>query len=916
MSTSPFVSDILKLVSLRAASTPEKKKKNTSYLHDDRVTDTAFFYDNLGDAEGKTLADEVFYPVVNYTPPSSINQIKTDVQTLISNFENSFGMGDKINHQSLLDDLIVVIRRQLLSFDKQQLLHDVECVIRCHSEDKSITLHKFVYDPVRRSWFNQVKDQLFNRLYIQYIFKRKYPLSLENILTGLRALNVVYWLDHDNELRANENTKENAQGCMAILGLFLFMGQKSKDSRVHGNLGVAAKGDCHCEEPELPLLNTLTDLQGAFSSLPVIHPVFSYLYFYKKPFNPIRPIGIGDLKIVRQTLCSYVAGEVAHIENVLRGESKERVHRRLDRIEDIFKREEEKLSDISRDTQTTDRLEVKKQIESIVKDEIAVNADTSGSISGSYGLMQYNVAASAGFSYDRSTQDSTRSDLNFVKEIVDRSVSRVTEKTNEQRTITKVNELEETNRHSINNEKSKEHVIGIYRYVDKNYKAQLYNYGKRLMFEFIIPEPAFFYKSVFNALKKAGRSMGPAPTKPDFPGLQIGGITQSVADQWSATFSLSNVKPEPDGEIFLNEAFSNIDLPTNSAYEEAIQIREGYEARDARSSGEFLSTDGRHCVFQMNIGNKSENKTIYEIDATRENKVHFFNRSFADFGGIEGKVLVSLATNDVPVYAINVTIRCTLKPEKKREWQIDTYNKIMDAYDNKLKDYESKLAEYENKIESMEARDSGIEIKGKNPGFNLEIIKAELKKHAVTLITKDYDTNTDADEASNQTPIGLRAGRRNVPAINIDQTKAVAPVIQFLEQAFEWRNLTYLLYPYFWQKESKWIDSFKSYDEIDPVFAAFLRAGAARILVPVYPSYETAVMHYLYTQEVWNGGEAPVIGDDLYVPIHEEIHGQQDDLNGAVPEGEPWEYTVPTPLICLQQSSELPKFDCSTKLKK
>jgi hypothetical protein len=162
----------------------------------------------------------------------------------------------------------------------------------------------------------------------------------------------------------------------------------------------------------------------------------------------------------------------------------------------------------------------------------------------------------------------------------------------------------------------------------------------------------------------------------------------------------------------------------------------------------------------------------------------------------------------------------------------------------------------------------------------------------------------------------LRAAGKNVPAIDIAQTKAVAPVIQFLEQAFEWRNLTYLLYPYFWQKEDKWIDSFKSYDEIDPIFAAFLRAGAARILVPVYPSYEAAVMHYLYTQEVWNGGEAPVIGDDLYVPIHEEIRGRQDDLNGATPEGDSWEYTVPTPLIYLQQSSELPKFDCSTKTKK
>ena len=50
----------------------------------------------------------------------------------------------------------------------------------------------------------------------------------------------------------------------------------------------------------------------------------------------IKPLGIGDLKVVKQKLRKYVAGEVAHIENVLRGEYKERKHRVLDRTEDIF----------------------------------------------------------------------------------------------------------------------------------------------------------------------------------------------------------------------------------------------------------------------------------------------------------------------------------------------------------------------------------------------------------------------------------------------------------------------------------------------------------------------------------------------------------------------------------------------------
>jgi len=36
-------------------------------------------------------------------------------------------------------------------------------------------------------------------------------------------------------------------------------------------------------------------------------------------------------------------------------------------------------------------------------------------------------------------------------------------------------------------------ISGIYRWVDKLYEAQVYNYGQRPMFQFIIPEPAALY---------------------------------------------------------------------------------------------------------------------------------------------------------------------------------------------------------------------------------------------------------------------------------------------------------------------------------------------------------------------------------------------------------------------------------------
>jgi hypothetical protein len=92
-------------------------------------------------------------------------------------------------------------------------------------------------------------------------------------------------------------------------------------------------------------------------------------------------------------------------------------------------------------------------------------------------------------------------------------------------------------------------------------------------------------------------------------------------------------------------------------------------------------------------------------------------------------------------------------------------------------------------------------------------------------------------------------------------------------------------------------------DDADPNFTAFLRAGAIKVLVAVAPAYDDAVLHFLATREPWEGGPSPVIGDALYLPLFEELHEQQDDLYGGVPDGEPWEFTLPTALVYLEGST-------------
>jgi hypothetical protein len=61
--------------------------------------------------------------------------------------------------------------------------------------------------------------------------------------------------------------------------------------------------------------------------------------------------------------------------------------------------------------------------------------------------------------------------------------------------------------------------------------------------------------------------------------------------------------------------------------------------------------------------------------------------------------------------------------------------------------------------------------------------------------------------------------------------------------------------------------------------------------------------------KIWSGGGTPTIDNALYRSIAQEVKDQTDDLAGATPEGDPWEFTVPTTLVWLQKGPELPTYN-------
>ncbi len=201
------------------------------------------------------------------------------------------------------------------------------------------------------------------------------------------------------------------------------------------------------------------------------------------------PIQVADFRVVRQKVICYKAGEVAHIENIMAGEMKERATRRLQHTEDSYSSSTERETMQEKDSQTTERFELQREMREVINSDISTN----GNVSVMSGDLTTKVTVSGGFATNYSELHSNSTASSYAKNTVDRALSRFQERVKEERTHKVITEYEELQKHILDNRGNDKHVSGLYRWVDKVFENQLYNYGKRAILEFTIPEPAAFY---------------------------------------------------------------------------------------------------------------------------------------------------------------------------------------------------------------------------------------------------------------------------------------------------------------------------------------------------------------------------------------------------------------------------------------
>jgi hypothetical protein len=615
----------------------------------------------------------------------------------------------------------------------------------------------------------------------------------------------------------------------------------------------------------------------------------------------LRTVGVADLLVVKQHLTGYERTDVAHIENVLAGETKTRTHRALDRTEEILTLEHETIQEHQTELETAERFELNREMSRTVQRDQEFGFGLS--VSGKYGpTVEFTSNLEA--STSTSSEESARSATRYAKDVVSRSLDRVVERVREERVRRVVREQEETNLHELKNT-TKDHVSGVYQFVEKVYESQIFNYGIRAMFDFMIPEPASYLWYLEGT--ESNLKLPTPPPRLDSFAPDASAIHDTNYLALAARFQADGVEPPPP--YFVTAAASIVhgqDAPDDgeeghprSVLEKDVAVPEGY--RPMRALVRPLALTDDSLTLAINVGHArrvfTPGSSQIDLGGHRLGASDISLDLFSDSlpYDAQSKLPVQVVAFETNSYAVAVEVIFIRTPEAYQKWQIKTYGRLSAAYQDLVAKYEATVADLEAQAAADKA--NAPSRFSAPPSQNLKTIRTELKKHCISIVTRQrYESFDVVQEA-------------DPPYFDFDDAAERGAFTRFFEQAFEWDQLQYVCYPYFWSRGDRWASRFLR-DDVDPVFLEFLQAGAARVVVPVRSGFEVAVTHYLETLDIWNGdGEPPQIHDPLYLPIVTEIQERTGAPQGELPVGEPWTTRLPTPLAILRRQDDLPAWE-------
>ena len=602
----------------------------------------------------------------------------------------------------------------------------------------------------------------------------------------------------------------------------------------------------------------------------------------------LKRLGVAEYMKVVQTVHAYVPGEVSNIENVMASELRHKSINELTRTEETVttskSQEVEKISDTNKVNRAEMQTEVVKELEKQQSFQAHANYSKDTKI--------WKIDLGTSFATNNSQFNSNRQAVTKSQEITERAMERVQSKITEERIMKIIQEVSLTNVHEFDNRGGTsgipQHITGVYRWVDKKMKNQIFNYGKRTMFEFMIPEPAKLHKLAYKNVDTLKAPVDPRKAPAPHTMVNVTNATKALLEYWANIYGVTLTEEPQDKQQILNANGSPQTEGSGMFFDSNLEIIENYEAKSAILNWYFTKQRHRSSVAQgggvrsCNFKFSNLKNGLIEIstsDRAKSGSNAISNLTLSDIFNYR------VQGSNIGSFTIEIKLNCKPKTSYFNAWKLENFNLIIEAYTKAFDAYKVEKA-------NIEAERKANEDNQKEAQSNFyRIIEGDVIKHNCIAYLLQKNINAlGVDFTSGDTMETFKV----VLSDDLDKYTATA---KFLEQAFEWSIMDYTFYPYYWADRKDWQEMYLT-ENIDVLFRGFLQAGLARVIVTVKPGFEEAVQYFLTTGKVWLGGETPIIGDPLYVSITQEMREPT-----GIAQGNYWITRIPTTLTILQAKS-------------
>lgn len=668
------------------------------------------------------------------------------------------------------------------------------------------------------------------------------------------------------------------------------------------------------------------------------------------------PPVVADLYVVRDEWSKYVAAELAFIENVMPGEDRERSTRTTNRTQVVSEFE---TIDISRSrTETYESERTTQADESNTQTSLEIGVQFNNDLTFKYGPVENNTQIGASLSFSRT--DSRRR----AKEIARESGRRATEETEKQirqlRRETRETTVRELDAHRLSNATATG-VRGVYRWVEKIQRYQLFVFPHRLQLEFYLPEPGKFLREMLDRRMVTSESI---PVPPALflteDGTEKGtkvtpdSVTVDNYRRIGAALGVNDLPAPPDAERVVTESlsvsagerdkakdsWSDLPFPPVASATKELTLPDGYQAvawsASAAAPPELAkwkdhtddSDDGvdekigyHSIVASLTVGGSNvliRNRVMITVPPPLPpiqsfNTVHVGSTDYRDRWLAENARWTDASGVEVTETAFarplvgKLSFGATLGGSYTGTLSISL--RCVPSEEAKVRwasevysVLSGAVALRAAQIATAEAanRSDNADVVRRNlsPSVRDMTIRQEFKRQILDcLLGARFSGFEDAPDVDDPYLVTR-------PQANLDAALRHAVLVRFFEQSFEWDNLMHVLYPSYWASSPNW-QRIVDLDSSDLELVQFLDSGAARVLVPARPGFEAAVYSFLETGMIIEGGNIYGSGGRTSMSVAEEIMALTRPPDDGVP-GEWWEASVPTAMLWLDTELELP----------